>query len=95
MPKRKGFLQKFSLVMSMVSFVLAITSAVILYFKVESLGSQHPISASLMASTFFFICVGAILAIMGNADLPSFKIDVSEETRILINNGLTKKVSTY
>ena len=58
--------------------ILAIVSAVMLYFKVESVGSQHPISASLMASTFFFICVGAILAIMGNADLPSFKIDSSK-----------------
>ena len=78
MAKRKGFLQKVSLFMSVVSFVLAIVSAVMLYFKVESVGSQHPISASLMASTFFFICVGAILAIMGNADLPSFKIDSSK-----------------
>ena len=64
--------------MSVVSFVLAIVSAVTLYFKIESVGSQHPISASLMAATFFFICVGGILAIMGNADLPSFKIESPE-----------------
>jgi hypothetical protein len=41
-------------------------------------GVDNPISASLMASTFFFICVGTILTVIGNADIPGFKIDNSE-----------------
>ena len=79
MTKRKGMLQKISLVSAVVSFVLAIVSGVILYLRLESVGSDNPISASLMASTFFFICVGVVLAVIGKADVPSFKIDNSEE----------------
>jgi hypothetical protein len=31
-----------------------------------------------MASVFFFICVGVILAVIGRADIPSFKFDDPE-----------------
>ena len=79
MTKRKGMLQKVSLVSAVVSFVLAFASGVILYLRLESVGSDNPISASLMASTFFFICVGVVLTVIGKADVPSFKIDNSEE----------------
>ena len=79
MTKRKGMLQKISLVSAAVSFVLAFVSGIFLYLRLESVGSDNPISASLMASTFFFICVGVVLTVMGKADIPSFKIDNSEE----------------
>ena len=79
MTKIKGVLQKVSLVSAAVSFVLAIITGVFLYLRLESVGSDNPISASLMASTFFFICVGVVLTVMGKADIPSFKIDNSEE----------------
>ncbi len=79
MTKRKGVLQKVSLVSAMVSFVLALTSGVMLYLRLQSVGSDNPISASFMASTFFFICVGVVLTVIGKADIPSFKIDNSEE----------------
>lgn len=79
MTKRKSILQKFSLVSAGVSFVLALISGVMLYLRLESVGSDNPISASFMASTFFFICVGVVLTIIGKADIPSFKIDNSEE----------------
>lgn len=79
MTKRKGMLQKISLVLAVVSFVLAFASGIILYLRLESVGSDNPISASLMASTFFFICVGVVLGVIGKADIPSFKIDNSEE----------------
>ena len=79
MTKIKGVLQKVSLVSAAVSFVLAIITGVFLYLRLESVGSDNPISASLMASTFFFICVGVVLTVMGKADIPSFKIDDSEE----------------
>ena len=77
MTKKKGFLQKVSLVSAAVCFVLALTSGVVLYLRLASVGSDNPISASLMASTFFFICVGVVLTIIGKADIPSFKIDNS------------------
>ena len=78
MTKRKGMLQKVSLVFAVVSFVLAFASGIMLYLRLESVGSDNPISASLMASTFFFICIGIVLTIIGKADIPSFKIDNSE-----------------
>ena len=78
MTKRKGVLQKASLVFAVVSFVLALTSAVMLYLRLKSVGSDDLMSASFMASTFFFISVGVVLTIIGKADLPSFKIDISE-----------------
>ena len=78
MTKRKGVLQKVSLVSAVVSFVLALTSGVMLYLRLESVGMDNPISASFLASTFFFICVGVVLTVIGTADLPSFKIDNSD-----------------
>ncbi len=79
MGKKKGVLQKLSLVSGVVSFILAVVAGVLLYFRIESVGSDNPISASLMASTFFFICVGIILTIIGKADIPSFKFNDTEE----------------
>ena len=79
MTKRKGVLQKLSIVSAVVCFVLAFIAGVMLYLRLESVGSDNPISASLMASTFFFIGVGIVLTIIGNADIPSFKIDNSKD----------------
>lgn len=78
MTKRKGVLQRISLVSAVVSFILALTSGVMLYIRLDSVGIDNPISASFMASTFFFICVGVVLTVIGKADIPSFKIDNSE-----------------
>ena len=75
MSKKKGFLQKLSLVLGVVSFLLSVVTGIWLYLRVESVGSDNPISASLMASTFFFICVGVILTIIGRTDIPNFKFD--------------------
>jgi len=77
-PKRKGLLQKISIVFSVISFALALIAGIMLFLRVASVGGDNPISASLMASTFFFICVGIILTVIGNADIPSFKIDKTE-----------------
>jgi hypothetical protein len=73
--KKKGVLQKMALVFGVISFILAVVAGVWLYFRVDSVGADNPISASLMASTFFFVCVGVILTIIGQADLPNFKIE--------------------
>lgn len=74
MVKKKGILQKVSLVFGALSFVLAIVAGVWLYLRVESVGADNPVSASLMASTFFFVCVGVILTIIGRTDIPDFKM---------------------
>lgn len=74
MTKKKGILQKVALIFGMLSFALAMVSGVWLYIRVESVGAENPISASLLASFFFFIFVGVILTIIGRADLPSFKL---------------------
>ncbi|MDH5784870.1 MAG: hypothetical protein OEZ16_04580 [Chromatiales bacterium] len=75
MKKKRGILQKISSLFGAVSFVLAIASTIWLYLRVESVGANNPISASLMASAFFFVCVGIILTIIGRADLPDLKLD--------------------
>jgi len=79
MTAKKGFLQKLSLVSAVASFAVALITGVMLYLRLESVGSDNPVSASLMASTFFFVCVGIILVIIGTADMPSFKFDNPEE----------------
>ena len=78
MANKKGMLQKISLVAALLSLVLAVVSGIFLYFRLAGTGSDNPLSASLMASTFFFLCVGAVFAVMGHANLPSFKLDASE-----------------
>ena len=78
MANRKGVLQRVSLISAYASFVLALISGVILYFKIDSWGGDNPISASFMAATFFFVSVGVVLSIIGKADLPSFKLNNSE-----------------
>ena len=79
MTEEKGFLQKLSLFSAVVSFALAFIAGVMLYLRLERVGSDNPVSASIMASMFFFVCVGIILVIIGNADIPSFKLDNSKE----------------
>jgi len=72
--KKTNLFQKMSLVSGVVSFILAVVSAVLLYLRVDE-GSNDPITASLLASVFFFIFVGIILTIMGRCNMPSFKVD--------------------
>ena len=79
MTKRKGVLQKVSLISAVVSFVLAFISGVLLYFRPESVGNPDPVSASLLASIFFFISVGVVLTVIGTANIPSFKFDNAKE----------------
>ena len=54
--------------------MLAILCAVVLYFKVQELGMQHVVSASLLASSFFCTFIGVVFLVIGNADIPSFKV---------------------
>ena len=74
MKKRKSILQKLSSITGIICYLLAVLCAVVLYFKVQELGMQHPISASLLASSFFCAFIGFVFTVIGNADIPSFKV---------------------
>ena len=75
MKKRKGTLQKLSSIIGIICFLLAIVCAVVLYFTVEEHGMQDVVSASLLASSFFFVFIGFVFIVIGKTDIPSFKFD--------------------
>lgn len=75
MKKTKGFLQKTATVSGTLSFIAALVCGGYLYLNFDTLGAYSPITASLEATIFFFICVGVVLLIIGRSNLPSFKIE--------------------
>ena len=79
MKKAKGFLQKVSTVSGVISFVLSAVCGVLLYLKVQEIGFENPVSASLLASVFFFLFVGFLLVFVGSCNIPSFKFDGPKE----------------
>ncbi|RLA05192.1 MAG: hypothetical protein DRQ47_01775 [Gammaproteobacteria bacterium] len=81
MNKRKSILQKSSAIIGKICFLLAALCVAVLYFKVKELGMQHVISASFLASSFFFVFVGFVLTVIGNADIPSFKVGSVSRTQ--------------
>lgn len=83
MKKGKSILQKSSSIIGVMCFLLAILCAVVLYFKVEELGMEHVVSASLLASSFFFVFIGFVFMVIGNADIPSFKVGDAESSESL------------
>jgi len=79
MTKKKGMLQKISFASGLISFLLAFIAGIMLYLRVKVEGSNNPISASLLATTFFFVCIGIVLTVMGKADIPNLKFDNPED----------------
>jgi len=75
MKNNKSVLQKSSLYFAGASFIASVASVIYLMLKIDDLGWENPISASLLASTFFFAFVGVVLSIIGMANIPSFKVD--------------------
>lgn len=73
-------LQKVARIVGKICYGLCLLCGVLWYLKRQELGATHPITASFLASTFFFIFVGFLLGIMGNADVPDLKIRSSEDT---------------
>ncbi|PID33704.1 MAG: hypothetical protein CR955_00880 [Thiotrichales bacterium] len=71
---QKSALQKSSLYFAAGSIMLAVVSVIYLSLKIDTLGWQNPISASLLASTFFFLFVAVVLLVIGTANIPSFKV---------------------
>lgn len=78
MKSKPNLFQKVSLISAKISFVISVLCGIILYLKIDEYGYQSPISASLLGSIFFFLFVGILLTIVGNSDIPSFKLDPSE-----------------
>jgi hypothetical protein len=76
MKKRKNILQKTSGIIGLLCFMLTALCAVALYFKVQELGMQHAISASFLASSFFFMFIGFVFIVIAKSDIPSFKVEI-------------------
>jgi hypothetical protein len=72
---KKSALQKSAIYFAVASFIASVASVVYLYLKIDSLGWESPISASLLASSFFFAFVGVVLMIIGTSNIPSFKVN--------------------
>ena len=79
MNQNPNLFNKISLFSGKLSFVLALLSAVFLYLRVDEQGFQNPISASLLGSLLFCIFMGVLLILIGRCNLPSFKLDASEQ----------------
>lgn len=69
--KPKGKAQKICLISAYLCAIFAVISAVFMYLKVQELGASDPISASFLASFFFFTFTGVSLGMMAKANLPN------------------------
>lgn len=56
------------------SFATSIAALIFLYFEMGDLGFKDVISASILATSFFFASVGLVLITIGKCDLPSLKV---------------------
>ncbi len=79
MVKTKGKLQKTSLVSGYISLLLAVVTAVLSFLRDKTEGITDPVYASLLATTFFLVCVGFVLIVMGKADIPNLKFEKTED----------------
>jgi hypothetical protein len=75
MKKNKSILQKSTLYFSIASFLASVGSIIYLMLEIDTLGWQNPITASLLASSFFFASVGLLLGVIYTTDIPSFKVN--------------------
>lgn len=73
--KNKSFLQKTSLVVGIISELLCIFCLVMLFLKAQELGMKDVISASYMASAFFFFTTGIVFMIISQTNIPSLSFN--------------------
>lgn len=78
MKNKKSVLQKSAFYIGFASFAASIVCLIFLYLRIDDLGWKNTISASLMASSFFFASVGLVLITIGKCNLPSFKVGSSD-----------------
>ena len=75
MKKNKSVLQKSTLYFAIASFIVSVACVIYLTLNIDALGWQNPITASLLASSFFFSFVGFLFIVIHTTDIPSFKVD--------------------
>ena len=71
----KSKFQKVAVYLAVMSIFAAIASMIYLTLNIDTLGWENPVSASLLASTFFFLFVALVFVVIGTANVPSFKFD--------------------
>lgn len=75
MKNNKSALQRSAYYIGIISFVFSVACIIFIYLKIDHLGWQNPVSASVIASAFFFASVGLVLITIGKTNLPSFKFE--------------------
>ncbi len=75
MKNNKKAWQIFVYYLGISSFMSSIACLATLYFMMDGLNVKNTISASIMASSFFFASVGVVLITIGKCNIPSFKVD--------------------
>jgi hypothetical protein len=74
MNSKKSVLQRSALFFSAASFIASLVCAVFLYLKIQSIGWEHPVSASFLAGIIFFLSIGFVFFVIGKTNMPSFKV---------------------
>ena len=73
--KPKGTFQKVSKISAIISYILMAVSGYFLYIESQALGMGDPVTASWLATFFFFLITGFSLMLLSKANLPSFRFD--------------------
>ncbi len=79
MKRKKSILQQSALYFAALSFISALVCSVFLYFKIQTIGWEHPVSASFLAGIIFFLSMGFVFFVIGKTDLPSFRLEKAVE----------------
>ena len=77
--KPRGPWQRVSRAAAWSSYAGALTCLVVLVWRFGDLGGRHPVIASLAAAAVFFLSAGAVLHVMGLANLPHLRFDREDE----------------
>ncbi len=75
----RGPWQRVSRAAAWSSYAGALTCLVALVWRFGDLGGEHPVIASLAAAVVFFLSAGAVLHVMGLANLPHLRFDREDE----------------
>ncbi len=70
----RSLLQKISLFAAGSSYLSAVVTLYVLHQMVGEVGMEHVYSAALLATCIFFLGAGAVLQIIGTANLPDLSL---------------------
>jgi hypothetical protein len=71
----RGPWQRVSRAAAWSSYAGALICLMVLGWRFGDLGARHPVIASLAAAAVFFLSAGAVLHVMGLANLPNLRFD--------------------